>query len=352
MNGKIKEFLETCVKEGVFPGAVWIIGTTDKTLEKGFTGVLGKGLEPAAQDSIYDLASLTKPFTALALLKQFEDGLLRLEDTVDYFLPNFKNIIVGKATVFSLMTHTSPVPGGISFWRYAKTRDDLIEAIRSGPARFASNERVEYCCGGYILLGEIISKIDAVSLDNVIQNRVLEPLGMKETCYKPGTDLVPRIAATSNCPLRKKISRGQVNDINAAVMGGISGNAGLFSTAGDLTHFAAAMLTSLEENAFLRKATAEMMIKNHTDGKGQNRGLGWVISGNWPRHTTDNKFGDLMSPRSFCHTGWTGTGLWIDPERKFYSLLLTNYVHSNNDINSINRARHIFNNLAVSEYGG
>jgi len=342
---KIHKYLENCAEQGAFPGASWVIGNSGAILEKGCVGVLGNGLGPVKEDTIYDMASLTKIFVALALMKQFEDGLIRLQDEVRYFLPSYKNSALGGVNLLSLLTHTAPIPAGSHIYRYAKTRNDLLEAIRTGPVRSENPPMVVYSCEAFILLGEIISAIDNTSLDKVIHNRVLEPLGMRDTCYNPPESLVERIAPTEECPIRGRLIRGEVHDENAWIMGGVSGNAGLFSCATDMTRLGVAMLASLESGAFLNKASAELMTRNHTPGMEENRGLGWMIA------TTGSSAGDLLSPASFGHTGFTGTCLWIDPERKFYALLLSNRIHPKRDNTGLFRARNIFHNLAVLEYG-
>jgi CubicO group peptidase (beta-lactamase class C family) len=341
----IQTYLESCAAEGVFPGASWAVGSSSGILEKGSAGCLGNGLGPVGEESLYDLASLTKIFTALALMKQLEEGLVRLEDRVDYFIPSYKDCPLGAATVFSLMTHTAPFPGGTHLYRHAHTREALLEAVRLSSPRSDSPGRVVYTCEAFILLGEIISAIDGIGLDEVIRRRVTAPLGMKDTCFLPGPELMRRIAPTEFCSLRGRIVRGEVHDENAMILGGVSGNAGLFSCACDMVRLGAAMLASLENGAFLHRASAELMIRNHTAGRGENRGLGWMIAG------PESSAGDLLSLRSFGHTGFTGTSLWIDPERKLYALLLSNRIHPRRDNPGIFRTRHIFNNLAVLEYG-
>ncbi|MDR0312160.1 MAG: beta-lactamase family protein, partial [Treponema sp.] len=204
---------------------------------------------------------------------------------------------------------------------------------------------VLYTCEAFILMGEIISAVDSTSLDEVIRKRVWEPLGMKDTCYKPPVSLIDRIAPTEYCSIRDRVVRGEVHDENAWVMGGVSGNAGIFSCAPDMTRIGAAMLDSLEKGTFLHKATAELMCRNYTPGMGENRGLGWMIA------TRGTSSGDLLSPRSFGHTGFTGTSLWIDPDRKLYALLLTNRVHPTRENTKLFRTRNIFHNLAVLTYG-
>jgi len=305
---------------------------------------MGKGLGPVGEDTLYDLASLTKVFTALALMKQFEEGLIRLQDEVGYFLPSYRTSPLGAVTIFALMTHTAPIPGENRLYRYARFREDLLEAICSGPIRPDSPGRVVYTCEAFILLGEIASAVDSAPLDVVIRRRVLDSLEMKDTCYLPDQELLPRIAPTEECFWRGRLIRGEVHDENASIMGGVSGNAGLFSNAEDMSRLATGVLASLEGRGFLQKASAELMTRNHTVGKGENRGLCWRIA------DPLSSAGDLMSPASFGHTGFTGTSLWIDPVRKLYALLLSNRIHPQRDTPGIFRARHIFHNLAVLEY--
>ena len=344
-RSKIKNYLDSCVVKGVFPGASWIIGNSKGVLEEGSVGLLGEGLGPVKIDSIYDIASLTKIFVALALMKQFEDGLFRLEDRVDYFLPNFENNPLGEVNIQSLMTHANPFPGGTRLYKKAASREELLDALRSSELRSDGNSRVVYTCEAFILLGEIASIIDSVKLDKIIQRRVLEPLGMKETCFLPSKDLLERIAPTEYCSIRGKLIRGEVHDENAMTMGGVCGNAGIFSCANDMARLGKAMLDSLDKGTFLCKASAELMIHNFTPGMGQNRGLGWMIAG------PGSSAGDLLSCRSFGHTGFTGTSIWVDPERKLYALLLSNRIHPKRDNLGIFRTRQIFHNLSVLTYG-
>ena len=356
MTHNIKNYLAGCVKKGVFPGASWIIGNTGGILEKGYTGSLGHDLStvgslrlrlgPVKENSIYDMASLTKIFVALAFMKQLEDGLVRLEDTVDYFLPSYyKNSPFGSVELVALLTHTALFPGGTHLYQHVKTREELLETLRQSKFRTSETDKVVYTCEAFILLGEIVSAVDGIGLNEVIKRRVTAPLGMKDTCYLPDTELLPRIAPTEFCAIRGRMVRGEVHDENAMIMGGVSGNAGIFSTAPDMAKLGAAMLCSLESGGFLKKASAIIMCRNYTPGMGQNRGLGWMLAGH------GSSAGDLLSPASFGHTGFTGTSIWIDPERKFYAILLSNRIHPKRDNTEIFRTRHIFHNLAVLEYG-
>lgn len=343
----IGSYLQRCVEEGAFPGASWQIGTRDSVMEAGTVGTLGCGLGPVQADSLYDLASVTKIIVTCALMRQFQEGLVRLNDPIGRFLPTYQNHPKGAITLLELLTHTSVIPGQLQLYRHAHSREDLLEAIRWQVPRADSPNRVAYTSKGYILLGEAVAAIDGTTLNQVVCRRVLQPLQMNDTCFNPAKDLLGRIAPTENCPWRGHVVRGQVHDENAVVMGGISGHAGLFSTAADVSRIAAAMLGAPETSTgapFLHSAIIALMTQNYTGGKGENRGLGFLLAG------PDSPAGDLMSPTSFGHTGFTGTSIWVDPEKQLYAVLLTNRIHPQRDNPAIFRVRQIFHNLAVLSY--
>ena len=343
----IREFLLECIEDGAFPGASWQVGTADGILETGCIGTLGQGLEKVEADSLYDLASVTKIVVTCALMRQFQEGLLRLDDPIGLYLPAYADHPKGSITIKELLTHTSVIPGQLQLYRHAHTRQDLLEAIRWQLPRADSPDRVAYTSKGYIVLGEVVAAIDHSTLDEVVQRRVLTPLQMHDTCWNPPEEIHSRIAATEFCSWRGKIVRGQVHDENAVVMGGVAGHAGLFSSARDVSKIAAAMLgapTPGTQEPFLHPATVALMTRNYTPGRGEHRGLGFILVGPYA------PAGDLMSASSFGHTGFTGTSIWVDPEKKMYAVLLSNRIHPKRDNPKIFRVRHIFHNLAVLSY--
>jgi CubicO group peptidase (beta-lactamase class C family) len=342
----IESYISRCVGEGAFPGAAWVVGGKGKILEQGSGGVLGGNLGPAGADTLYDIASLTKIFIALGLMRQFEEGLFRLEDSLGFFLPLFSEKPKSDITIRELLSHTSVLHNLPRLYRFARNREEILEAISLSPNRTDSGTRAEYTCEGFILLGEIMAVVDGAPLDEVISRRVLDPLGMTDTRYRPPPSLLERTAPTEDSKSRGLI-RGEVHDGKAWAMGGVSGNAGLFSTAADLAKLASRVLAAGwgEGDGFLRPATLRMMTANHSRGMGSNRGLGWLLAGK------GSPAGDLMSPGSFGHTGFTGTSIWIDPEQGLYGALLSNRIHPDRNNGKIFRCREIFHNLIVLNYG-
>ncbi len=344
----IEAFLQQSAEDGAFPGATWTIGNKNGILEEGAVGTLGQGLGPTGMDTMYDMASITKIIVTYALMRQFQDGLVRMDDVVGDFLPAYRNHPLRPVdiTLFELLTHTSVIPGLLKLFRHAHTREDMLEAICWQLPRADSPDRVAYTSKGYMVLGEIIAAVDGMPLDEAVRRRVLEPLGMADTCFNPPAELLGRIAPTEDDPWRGCVVRGQVHDENAVVMGGVAGHAGIFSTAGDITRAAAVMLDGIAANgtAFFHPATIRLMTRNYTEGKGQHRGLGFMISG------PEDPAGDLMSAASFGHIGFTGTSMWIDPETSLYCVLLSNRIHPRRDNEKLDRVRHIFHNKAVLQY--
>jgi CubicO group peptidase (beta-lactamase class C family) len=344
----IDSYLSRCVREGVFPGTAWVVGKGPKILERGTAGVLGGGLGAVKPDTIYDIASLTKIIITLGLMRQFEEGLIRLEDTLGFFLPRFAGKPKSDISIRELLTHTSVLHDLPKLYRRAHSREAILDAIELSPNRTDSGTRVEYTCEGFILLGEIMEAVDGAPLETIIRARALEPLGMGDTCYRPLASLLERIAPTELSEARGLI-RGEVHDSKAWTMGGVSGNAGIFSTASDMAKLASRMLTDgmgkSEGEPFLRQCTVKMMSANYTAGMGSNRGLGWLLAGE------GSPAGDLMSPESFGHTGFTGASVWIDPERDLYGVLLSNRIHPDRNNGGIFRCRQLFHNLIILNYG-
>jgi CubicO group peptidase (beta-lactamase class C family) len=287
---------------------------------------------------------VTKPLVALGLMRLLERGALCLDDPVERFLPQFQGHVYGGVTMHEILTHTSALQGPADLYRTCLTKQALIDGIYYMPPRSVSPRTVEYSSLGFILLGEIIAGLVGEGLAEAMQALVFDPLGMADTGYNPPEALHARIASTEDCRWRGHMVIGEVHDENAVVLGGACGHAGLFSTAQDLAKICRMMLDGRDAQGgvFLTEATRALMRKNHTAGLNHARGLGWQ-----GKDAQLSPAGDLFSERSFGHTGYTGTSLWIDPERGGYAVLLTNRVHPTRNSSEIVLVRHVFHNLAV-----
>lgn len=341
---KICKLLESSREQRVFSGAAYEIGTLDRIIAQGHIGTLEWGGAPVSENSLWDIASITKVIVSLGAMRLFEAGELCLDDTVTRFLPEYAGTDKADITLFDLMTHTSGIPGQQPMYKQITTREGMLEGIRKLPLRFARGTDVEYTSQGYIVLGTILEKVYGGGLDALLSLEVLRPLAMNETLYNPGPELHSQIAATEDCPWRGRIVKGQVHDENAVVLGGVCGHAGLFSCVHDLVNVCKAMLAEgyADGTRFLSPSTVALMSRNHTPHLKLARGLGWMS-----KDLHNSPAGDLFSRKAFGHTGFTGTSIWIDPERGLYAVLLTNRVHPSRQSEEIRRVRSVFHNLAV-----
>lgn len=341
---RIDALLEGSAGRGAFSCATYSIGTSRGEIASGCMGCLGQGRGPAGMDTLFDLASVTKPIVAVAFMKLFEQGLVCLDDTIDRFLPSFRGHPQGKISMFALLTHTSSIHGQVQLYRTCRNKEEMLMGIQYMPPRDLVKPSVAYSSQGFIVIGEIIERITGMPLDEAMQALVFQPLEMDDTLYHPADALHEKVASTEDCPWRGHIVTGEVHDENAVVMGGVCGHAGLFAPAGDVAKLCQAMLSGKTPGGerYLMPATIKLMTKNHTQGLNLARCLGWQ-----GKDPVGSPAGDLFSPISYGHTGFTGTSLWMDPARDLYAVLLTNRVHPSREGDEIIHIRHVFHNLAA-----
>ncbi|MEK3725601.1 serine hydrolase domain-containing protein [Paenibacillus sp. FSL H8-0034] len=344
----LKQFVQQSRHQGSFSGAAYAIGNSSGIIEQGAVGTLSWDGLSVESDSLWDLASVTKPIAILPLMVMLEKGECYLDDVIAHFLPEYKDTDKANITLRQLLTHSSGIPGQQPLYQTSPTKQELMAAVRDLPLRYAPGTDVEYTSQGYMILGDIIEAIAGSSLDIVLQQMVLDPIGLHQTMFNPPENLLPRIAATEYCEWRHAVVKGEVHDENAVVLGGAAGHAGLFSTVGDMSLLCQAMLRLGEtaQGRFLQPETVRLMTRNETSSMKLARGLGWQAK---DRH--DSPAGDLFSLSSYGHTGFTGTSIWMDPEADLFAVLLTNRVHPTRANQTIKRIRSIFHNLAVLSIG-
>ena len=281
---------------------------------------------PAVEaDTIFDLASVTKVVatTTMAMLL-YQRGLLDLQAPVVESLPEFlsgapparqsERLAV---TVRMLLAHCSGLPAYIKLFQSAPTREKLFEAACATPLVAPPGSIADYSDIGFILLGRILERVAHESLDAFCSREVFAPLNMRQAMFNPPLGLRVRIPPTEDDgTFRRRIVAGEVNDENAFVMGGVSGHAGLFAPAIDVARFAECMLRG--GAPILQPATVALFTRRETSPPGTSRALGWDTP------SPPSSSGKHFSQRSFGHLGYTGTSLWIDPERELSVTLLTN----------------------------
>ena len=312
------------INAGGYPGASVVIGRKGYAVyQRGF-GKLGwttSSPRVTADRSIYDLASLTKVVgTTTAAMVLYDQGRLDLNAPVSTYLPAFSGGWKDSVTVRQLLTHRSGLPSGRDLWRVARTPDEARAAVLSTNLECKPGQCYIYSDLGADVLGFVIEAISGESLDVFLHDKVFEPLGMTDTFFRPADSLTYRIAPTEIAPPRGYPLQGQVHDENAYALGGVAGHAGLFSTAADLSIFAQMMLNGGSYNGV--RILSDTTVALFTHRAAGTRALGWDTADG------DGGSGKFLDSRAYGHTGYTGTSIWIDPERQMFVLLLTNRVHA------------------------
>lgn len=340
MSGELlKAALERAVTHARAPGAAACVGVGQERLFLGAAGnrAVTPAKEPATVDTLYDVASLTKVVattTAVMLLR--DQGLIQLDQPVYRFIP-LANL--DKLTLRHLLTHTTGLPA----WRpwYTELAGILpyVERI-AVTAQDARPDTVRtYSDMGFILLGSIVERVAQEQFDFFCSKHIFEPLGMKDTVFKPSESLRLRCAPTEQSAPRGRLLRGEVHDDNAWALGGVAGHAGLFSTAEDLERFCRALLAG----QILAPGTLEEMTRIGQIPYYPWQGLGW-----WLDPWTSGSIGFLPSRTAFGHTGFTGTSLWLDRANGAYVILLSNTCHPDQSKRDNAELRLRFHNAVAS----
>jgi len=329
----------------LYPGAVALMGYRGdvvRTDASGWALAYGEGgaplpddeRVPMREDTIFDLASVTKLFTSIAVVQLVEEGRVGLDEPVATYLPEFAAGGKEEVTVRQLLTHTSGFVAWLPLWSRYPDPESRIAAVMAQPLDAPPGMRYLYSDLNLISLGVLVERLRGAPLDEVVADRITGPLGMADTGFNPAE--VDRTAATEyQASPPRGVVRGEVHDENAWSLGGVAGHAGVFSTAGDLAVLSQALLNGgrYGKERILSPASVRLMVTNFTTAfPGDSHGLGFELDQRW--------YMDAMSgPRTAGHTGYTGTSLVIDFESHSFAILLTNRVHPSRDSGSINAAR-------------
>lgn len=319
--------IQQAIQEKRIPGAVLVVGHNGHvTYRKAFGNrAIYPKPEPMTLDTIFDCASLTKVVaTTTCVMQLHAQGKFRLNDKITDYIPEFMG---GHSdiTIRLLLTHFSGLEPDVPLEPHWTGYDTGLHLACTFPPASEPGAKHVYSDINFILLGELVHRLSGLPLDEYANARVFQPLGLRDTCFNPRRELIPRIAPTESLKPGEPPLRGVVHDPTTRNMGGVAGHAGMFSTADDLAKFCQMILNEGSLNGHqiltplsIRKATEPQTPLNQP----VLRGLGWDIDSPY----SSNR-GELFPIGSFGHTGFTGTSLWIDPFSKTYVILLTNAIH-------------------------
>jgi CubicO group peptidase (beta-lactamase class C family) len=321
------------IRRGAFPGAVLVVGRRDTILfAQGYGHFTWSATSPRPDpdSTVWDLASLTKPIaTTTAIMLLVERGRVALDTPAARYLPDLRAPGIAGITVRQLLSHTSGLRAYLSLHTLAATRDSALRLVYAERPIAAPGARVIYSDLNAILLGELVHRVAGVPLDTFTAREIAPPLDWRRTAFRPPRGWRAHVAPTGVWNGRPVA--GEVNDPNAHRLGDVAGHAGLFGTGREVARFAQLMLAEGVVSGTGRRLLRAETVRAFTAvavparGDASARTLGWQAT---PTGEAVSSAGTLLSGRTYGHTGWTGTSLWIDPERDLFVLLLTNRAYA------------------------
>lgn len=329
---EVSEAVRSAVDEGAVPGAVVIVGRKGSIVLAEAIGnrAVEPEMEEMTRDTVFDMASLTKPVvTATAVMVLWEQGKIDLDEPITAYLPEYNSHGKDTITVEMLLRHRAGLIPDNPIGDYREGVDEAWKRIAEIDLVGTPDERFRYTDVGFLTLGRMIERVSGMPLDEFSRENMLTPLGMVDSTFLPtdrGIDL-GRIAPTER--EGGEMIRGVVHDPRSRAVGGVAGHAGLFGTADDLALYAQMLLNggiAANGNRVLAPPTVRAMIDPGDTPDGERRGLGWDLGTGYSAPK-----GERFGPRSFGHTGFTGTSLWIDPETETFVVLLTSRLHPGGD---------------------
>lgn len=327
---EVESIIFNGINEKAFPGAALLINLNGKTIyKKGFGKfTYDSGSPNVTTSTIYDLASLTKVIaTTTAAMICIDRNFFTLDDKVEKFISEFGTNGKEDITIRNLLLHNSGLPAWKKFYDKDLTKEQILSEIYSSKCEYKTGSKNLYSDLGMIVLGKVIEKVTNTSLDKFCQKEIFKPLEMNDTFFNPPESVNYRIPPSENDNYwRKRLLKGEVHDETASLLGGVSGHAGLFSSAEDIEKF---LIMIMNKGVYLDKriinsTTVELFTKRQS--KESSRLLGWDL-----KSETGSSAGNLFGVNSYGHTGFTGTSIWVDPDRNLFVVFLTNRVYPSRD---------------------
>lgn len=361
LREKLQVWLKSEIEQGDFPGAVVVVGDSSGILLEHAMGhsVVQPARIQMATGTIFDAASLTKPLiTATVALRTAADGMIRLDEPVSKYLTELKGTEKSEITFIDLLTHR----GGFQAWYPIYTQgtgsESYLRSLVRRPLRYQPGTREIYSCLGFITLCLTLERIHGRSIQELAASLIFEPLGLSCSMFNPAPEMKWKIAATDwgntnerkmvvardiNFRFRDYMVWGETNDGNSWYRGGVAGNAGLFATAQDVFRIAQSYL--LNRGDLVPKEFVDLSRRNYTLGMEENRGLGWQLPSSNAGGPTE-----MFSEHAFGHTGFTGTSVWVDPDRDLVLVLMSNRLHPVFKPLNMQQVRRKFHHIVVSEW--
>jgi CubicO group peptidase (beta-lactamase class C family) len=343
------DVLRSGIDQRAFPGAAVAITHQGKLIAHKGLGLFTYDATSQAviAETVYDLASVTKVIaTTAACMILYDRGLLKLGQPLVELLPEFdgssgqKDARRRKITLRMLLAHSSGLPAYIKLFQTAHNKDELLQQALRVQLTADPGTRAEYSDIGFILLGQALEKLSGEPLDQFCQREIFAKLKLAHTCFNPPADKKPTIPPTEDDrTFRHRLIQGEVNDENAFVMGGVAAHAGCFATAFDVSVFAQCLLEG--GTPLVKRETLEIFTRRQDTPTGTSRALGWDTP------SQPSQSGKYFSSRSYGHLGYTGTSLWIDPDRQLSVTLLTNRTWPDRGSQSIKQIRPVFHNAVI-----
>ena len=345
---EINQVIQNAINQKVMPGAVVSVTRKGITVKEQAYGYAYRYLDDQftetdqpilmKEDTIFDIASISKIFTSIAAMQLYEKGKFQLDDPVAKYIPEFAENGKENVTIRRLMTHTSGFEPGIPLYKMGTSREDRLEIVLKHGLTNPPGTKYTYSDLNMITLGVLVERLTGQRQDEYVKQHITGPLGMKDTMYNPPASLKTRIAATEYQPWTgRNLVWGQVHDENTWSLDGVAGHAGVFSTAHDLTILGQTFLNEGKygQARILKPSTVKLMEQNMNQAfPGNDHGLGFELNQGW-------YMDGLTDVNTMGHTGYTGTSLVISPKNKTIVVLLTNRVHPTRNTVSTNQTRRL-----------
>lgn len=348
-----REVLEQAIAARAFPGAAFGALCRGQIVALDAVGrfTYEQGAPAVEPGTVFDLASVSKVVaTTMAAMILHERGLFDLEARLGDILPGF---VIGmepgsgkeRVTLRMLLSHSSGLPGYVTFFREHTTPEGLIRAALQLPLEAKPGTRTEYSDPGYILLGKVIEVLAGESLDTFCAREIFAPLALENTRFRPPAGMRRGIPPTEHdTTFRRRVIQGEVQDENAFVLGGVAGHAGVFANVRDLLTFAQCILDqgrTASGAQIFSPETLAVFAKRHSTPDGKERALGWDVP------TPPSSSGRYFGPHSIGHLGYAGTSIWIDPDQELAIVLLTNRTWPDRSSDAIRQVRPAFHDAVI-----